>query len=609
MIKNYLLSAWRNLRKNKAHSVINISGLAVGMTVALLIGLWIWDELSFDKSDPHYDRVAQVMQSLTYNGVAKTGKSVPIPLDEVIRKEYGSDFSHIVMSSWGWRHVLSAGEINVAQLGNFMQPDAPELFGLRMASGSMTALTDPSAILLSRETAKALFGNTDPLNKVVKMDNLANFTVKGVYDDPPANTSFHESEISFVASWDYYIHELVEKDVLTDWGNNSFQLFVQLAPHADMDAVSRRIRDAKAKRVDKESAAYKPVLFLHPMSKWHLYSDFKNGANVGGKIQYVWLFGTIGLFVLLLACINFMNLSTARSEKRAKEVGIRKTVGSLRRQLVVQFFCESILITFIAFAVSLVLVILLLPAFNAVADKQVDILWGNPVFWIVSIGFCLFTGIIAGSYPALYLSSFRPIKVLKGTFRAGRRAALPRQVLVVLQFAVSVILMIGTIAVFRQIQFAKNRPVGYSREGLVNMRLSTPDLHNHFAAIRADLLGSGAVLELAESSSPVTAVNHHFGGVTWEGMNPQATYDFGNVRITAAYGKTVGWQIVDGRDLSRDFISDSTAVVINEAALKFSGIKDPVGKMFSLHGTKGIIAGVIKDFHFASLKQDRKSVV
>jgi len=595
MFTNFFLTAWRNLRKNVAHSTINISGLAVGMAVALLIGLWIWDELSFDKYDPNYDRVAQVMQSQTFNGTPKTGKAIPIPLDEELRKHYGSDFRNIVMASWSYEHILTVGETQIEQMGSFMQPDAPEVFGLRMAEGSKAALADPSAILLSRSVATALFGNTDPLNKVVLMDNRSNFVVKGVYEDLPNNSTLHQSNISFLAPWDYYVHDIVDERTRQDWGDNSFQLFVRLADGVDVNSASQRIKDAKLKYASKKEAVYKPTLLLHPMSKWHLYSEFKNGVNTGGRIQYVWLFGTIGLFVLLLACINFMNLSTARSEKRAKEVGIRKTIGSLRRQLIVQFYCESVLITLIAFAFTLGIVGLLLPLFNAVADKQVHILWSSPVFWLMSVGFCVFTGIVAGSYPALYLSSFRPIKVLKGSFRAGRLAALPRQVLVVLQFSVSVILIVGTICVFRQIQYAKDRPTGYDREGLVNVRISTDDVHNHFAAIQADLMGSGAVADIAESSSPATQVNHNTSGVNWAEMDPHATYDFANVWVSTAYGKTVGWQFVAGRDFSPQFLTDSSALVLNEAAVQYMGLRNPIGKTVQVWGKDYRVIGVIRD--------------
>jgi putative ABC transport system permease protein len=331
------------------------------------------------------------------------------------------------------------------------------------------------------------------------------------------------------------------------------------------------------------------------MSKWHLYADFKNGANVGGLITFVWLFGIIGAFVLLLACINFMNLSTARSEKRAKEVGIRKAIGSMRKQLILQFFSESLMVVFFAFALSLLWVQLMLPFFNEVAGKQMRVLWLNPWFWITGIVFSLITGLIAGSYPALYLSSFKPVKVLKGTFRVGRFASVPRKVLVVLQFSVSVILIIGTIIVFRQIKYSKDRPVGYSRNGLIEIKMNTPELADHYDALRNDLLKTGTIAEMSESSGSVTV---QYGGtvdVSWKGQgNDQHPLLMSNY-VTHDYGKTVGWQLVNGRDFSRDFVTDSSSILLNKSAVDIMGFKDPLNEFVKVHGREYKVIGVIND--------------
>jgi ABC-type antimicrobial peptide transport system permease subunit len=363
-----------------------------------------------------------------------------------------------------------------------------------------------------------------------------------------------------------------------------------------MEQVSAKIIDVKYNKlrndVEKKS---RPEVFLHPMSKWHLYSEFRNGQNTGGRIEFVWLFGIIGTFVLLLACINFMNLSTAQSEKRAKEVGIRKSIGSVRSQLIGQFFSESLLVVLLAFLVSLLLVQLTLPSFNQVADKKLALLWNNPLFWTAGIGFSIFTAIIAGSYPALYLSSFRPAKVLKGTFRAGKNASLPRKVLVVFQFAVSVILIIGTIIVFKQIDFAKNRPIGYERNGLINIPLITSDIHKHFDAVRHELISSGAILEMAESGSPLTQVWNSNGGFTWQGKDPSLSVNFPNNGVTYEYGKTVGWTFKEGRDFSRGYATDSLAFVINEAAAKFLGFENPIGEELRWENRPYTIIGATND--------------
>jgi putative ABC transport system permease protein len=593
MIKNYFKIAWRNLIKNKASSFINIGGLAVGMAVAMLIGLWIWDELSFDKYHQNYDRVAIAMQHETFNGTVNTSAVISLPLDAELRKSYGSDFKHIALSSWTEKHVFNVGDKNISYSGNFMGSEAPEIFSLKMLSGTRNGIKDRSSIMISQSIAKALFGDTDPMNKVVKLDNKDVFRVSGVYEDLPNNTTLHD--VAFIGPWEYYINSPGNDRSLTDWGNNSLFLYAQIADNADMAKVSAKIKNIKLDKMDKEDRKFNPLIFLQPMSKWHLFSEFKNGVNTGGAIQYVWLFGIIGAFVLLLACINFMNLSTARSEKRAKEVGIRKAVGSVRSQLIKQFFCESFLVAALAFILSLLLVWFVMPWFNSIANKQITILWDNPLFWAAGVSFTLFTGLIAGSYPALYLSSFNPVKVLKGTFKAGRFAAIPRKVLVVVQFTVSVVLIIGTIIVFKQIQFAKNRPVGYSRDGLVNIEVTNDDLHKHFDALRADLLKSGAIAEMAESTSSTTGVNNDRGDISWKGKDPSASSYFGYIGVTTEYGKTVGWQFMDGRDFARKFISDSLGIVVNEAAVKFMGLKNPVGEVLRVGKRDLTIVGVVKD--------------
>jgi len=593
MIKNYLKVAWRNLIKNKATSFINIGGLAVGMAVAILIGLWIWDELSFDKYHKNYDRVAIVMQNETFNGTVNTGTAVSLPFDAELRKSYGSDFKHIALSSWTNKHIFSAGDKNISFSGNFMGDEAPEIFSLNMFEGNGKGLKDRSSILISKSLAKALFGDANPVNKIVKLDNKDVFKISGVYEDLPANTTLHD--VAFIGPWEYYINQPDNRRSPTDWGDNSLFVYVQLADNTDMATVSAKIRDIKLNKMDKEDRKFNPLAFLQPMGKWHLYSEFKNGINTGGAIQYVWLFGIIGTFVLLLACINFMNLSTARSERRAKEVGIRKAIGSLRKQLIGQFFCESFLIAFLSFAISLGLVWVSLPWFNNVAGKEITMPLNNPLFLSAGIGFTFLTGVIAGSYPALYLSSFNPVSVLKGSFKAGRLASIPRKALVVIQFTVSVILIIGTIVVFKQVQFAKNRPVGYSRAGLINIEVTNDDLHKHFAALRSDLINSGAVIDMAEATSPTTGVYNNRGDVTWEQKDPSMTSFFGNINVTSEYGKTVGWQFTDGRDFDSSIMADSSALVLNQAAVKYMNLKNPLGEIIHVGKKDLTVIGVIKD--------------
>jgi len=590
MIKNFFKTAWRNLGKNKMHSFINVTGLSIGMAVAILIGLWIYDEVSFNKNFKNYKRIAQVVQNVTNNGEVQTWTSVPWPLADELRKNYGSDFTNIVMASNLGDHILALDDKKLKKQGGYFEKGAPEMFSLQMIRGSAN-LDDPTSLLISQTTAKAYFGEEDPINKMMKIDNEFNVKVTGVYKDPPHNSEF--ARLGFMSAWEMIYNNTDWIKTMEDpWRPNAFTLYVQLNDHVDFATVSARIKDAKLKKVNPKLAQKKPALFLQPMSRWHLHSEFKNGVNTGGAIQYVWMFGIIGIFVLLLACINFMNLSTARSEKRAKEVGIRKTVGSLRKQLILQFFTESLLTVIFSFLLSLLLVQLLLPFFNSVSDKQMSVLWDNAWFWILCMAFAIFTALIAGSYPALYLSSFRPVKVLKGTFKAGRFAAIPRKILVVVQYSVSVILIIGTIIVYKQIQFAKNRPVGYNRNGLITVPVTT-EIHKHFDAMKEELLSSGTIASAAEAGSPTTATWASTSGFEWKGKDPTLSTDFLFVGVSYDYGKTVGWQLKDGRDFSKDFATDTAGVILNEAAAKFMGFQQPVGEVITWWGRPMNVVGVI----------------
>jgi ABC-type antimicrobial peptide transport system permease subunit len=595
MQRNYLKMAIRYLLKNKVHSFINIAGLSVGMTIAILIGLWIRDEYTYDRFPEHYDKIGQVYRHLSFDGEIRSAKPIPTPLPDALKESYGSYFKYMALSSWTWQHILSTGDKKLLQSGNYIEPSIMEMLSMKMLQGNRNALAEPASIILSATAAKSLFGTADPMGKLVKMDNDQDVKVTGIYADFPYNSEFRD--LAFIAPFDLYINDPKQNnpDRKIDWGNNSYQLYVQLADNADFNTVNTKIRNTIIDQHDSHINVYKPTVFIHPMSRWHLFQKFENGVNVGGRIQYVWLFGIIGIFVLLLACINFMNLSTAKSEKRAKEVGIRKSIGSLRHQLIAQFLTESLFITLIAYVLSVILVIFLLPAFNYVADKQIILPWKDPLFWLAGLTFAAFTGMIAGSYPAFFLSSFQPVKVLKGSYKAGKFASLPRRVLVVLQFTVSITLIIGTITVFRQIEYGRNRPVGYDKDGLVSVTLHTAEIPDHFSAFRQDLKAAGLISEVALSSSTTTGLNNNTSAVSWEGKDPNLAVDFGNVGVTFEYGQTVGWQFLAGRDFNAALVSDSNAIVLNESAAKYMGMKDAAGKIFRLGGSPYTVIGVIKN--------------
>jgi ABC-type antimicrobial peptide transport system permease subunit len=592
MLRNYFKTAWRNLAKHRTYSIINISGLSVGLAVTLLIGLWIWDEFSFDKNFDNYSRIAQIMQSQTINGVVRTDKGNVMPLAAELRKNYSSDFKRVVLSTWSMNSLVASGDKKVNVQGNYMEYEAPDMLSLKMVAGTRHSFNAPATVLLSRSTAKALFGNDDPIGKTITISGDIQEKVVGVYEDFPESSSFNV--VKFIAPF-RDLKSWVDGNE-NNWYNESFQVFVEVADHSDLATVSAKIKDVKLNKVDAHTAQLeKPTMVLFPMERWHLYSEFKNGVNSGGAIRYVRLFAIIGSFVLLLACINFMNLSTARSERRAKEVGIRKAIGSLRGQLISQFFSESVLVALLSFVFSLVLVALILPFFNGVSGTQMRIPWTNVYFWLAGIAVTLFTGLLAGVYPALYLSSFRPVKVLKGSFKAGRLAVLPRRVLVITQFTISVVLIIGTIVVFRQVQFAKSRPIGYSRQGLITIAMQTYNYHNHFANMRNELLQQGDIVDMAESSTPITENDHFNNGYTWEGLDPDVSPKFNIVSATQEYGKTVGFEILMGRDFRKEFRNDSSSILINESAALYIGFKNPVGQTIRQYDKHYTIIGVVKD--------------
>lgn len=576
MFKNYIKIAWRNLLKNKVYSLINILGLAIGMTATILIALWINDELSRDDFFKNKATIAQVWEHQTINSEIQTGPAIPRPLEFALRKEYIDNFKHLVMSSWTLSRYLQYRDINLSFSGNFMQPGVTAMLQLKIISGSKDGIKDKNSIMLSKSAAKALFNNENPIGKIIKLDNRDNLSVVSVYEDLPESTSFYD--LQFIASWDFYAtsNTWIENSK-TRWGNNSYQLFVEINENTTMESVTAKIRDVK-KNAGQDVAQFNPQMFLMPMKDWYLRSNFENGIQTGGRIENVWLFGIIGVFVLLLACINFINLSTARSEKRAIEVGIRKSIGSRREQLITQFLSESFLIVFISFIVSIALTLLFLNGFNDLASKKIEFPWLSVRFWSISLLFIAITALLAGSYPALYLSSFNPVTVLKGTFKTGRYSSLPRKILVVTQFAVSIALIIGTMIVIHQIDYAKNRPVGYDKEGLVQIPTFSKDFNGKTDAIRNQFLQSGAVTQMATTSSPTTQVWSNRSGYTWQGKPEGFQEDFAYESVSYEFVETLGLKIIEGRGFSRDFPSDSTAVILNKTAVEYMGIENPIGK-------------------------------
>ncbi len=585
MIRNYFKVALRNLLRNKAFAALNITGLALGMAVAILIGIWIADEVSFNHYYPDHKSLAHVMITQTNQGETYTGSTIAMPLGYALQSNHRDLFKQVALVSFHDLHILAYRDKKMPARGIFAQPAFPGMFGLRILQGSKEALRDPSTILIARSLAVSLFGDSTAENKMILLDNKVNMKVGAVYDDLPENTNYAGTVL--LLPWSNPENDYRMKN--TNWQDHNGELYVQLNDPVSAAQATEKIKNLPTPFIK----GWHEEALVYPLDRSHLYSEFSNGKPSGGRIQYVWLIGIIGAFVLFLACINFMNLSTARSSKRAREVGIRKTIGSRSIHLAGQFLIESIVLTLFAFGIALIIARLSLPFFNNVSGKQMILPFANPLFWLYCLVFALFTGLLAGSYPAFYLARFEPVKVLKGGFRGSRYNSIPRQVLVVLQFTVSLSLIIGTLIVFRQIRFAKDRPTGYTREGLISVPLNTDELASHEDALRTDLLNTGAVTEMAESSATTTNFGNN-NSLDWRGKDPGLVVFFRNVNVTPEFGNTVKWTVTQGRDFSRAF-ADSSSIILSEAAVKAIGIARPIGEIMKFSGKSYTVIGVVKD--------------
>lgn len=589
MLKNFFKVAWRNILRQKGLSFINITGLAIGMAFAMLIGLWIQYETSFDKFHVNADRIAIVRKNTLFNNEKNTQISIPLPLYDELKKY--PEVKRASRVDWGNPHSLMIGNKKFKKRGRYVDPDFLKMFTFPMIQGNAeTALNDPNSIVISKSLATTLFGKENPMGKTVKLDNEYNVHVSGVVEDAPANSSL---DYEFLAPFEFKVINFdFVRNAKTRWSNNFLMNVVEIKEGVSMEAFSKKIAPIMVQK-DPVNNIHQS-LFLQAMPKWHLYSDFKNWVSVGGKIDYVRLFGIIGVFVLLIACINFMNLSTARSEKRGKEVGIRKAVGSRRTQLIVQFLSESMLHAILAFVLAIILMYVLLPFLKDVGFQEISIDFSKTWLIISVLAVCIFTGLVAGSYPALYLSSFLPVKVLKGTLQQGKGAVAFRKVLVVSQFVISIALIISTVIVFQQINYAKDRVLGYNPDNLISIP-SSNDLAKNYDVLKQDLLNSGKVEAVTKASSPMTNIYNSWSGFAWEGSDPNIMYVFDVVMTEFDYEKAAGLKFKAGRSFSREYKTDSSAVIINETALQRIGFKDPIGKIIKLDNEPLTIIGVIED--------------
>ncbi len=590
----------RTLWRDSGFSLINIGGLALGMAVAMLIGLWIHDELTFNQYHENYEHIVQVKRQENPRGRAEriTSDYHVTALGTLLKNDYQNHFDRVVMIRQLSELVLGTDSKSFAQEGHFLQWEGAEMLTLKMLYGSRDGLKEQNSIFLSQTLAEKFYGKTNPINQVIKLAGAVDVKVTGVYEDLPNNSQFHEATFFSPLSL-YFALAGGDENV---WDNYNMFIYAQMKATADLTTASAAIEKELANHLSEDRVkTNKPTLLLQPMKNWHLYNEFENGQiATSQRLQFVWFYGVIGLFVLFLACINFMNLSTARSEKRAKEIGVRKTMGSQRRQLISQFLSESFLVALFGYGIALLFTKIGLAWFNNIAGKAIILPLKEPLFWLVGLGFTLFTGFLAGSYPALYLSGFKPVKALKGIARTGDYAALPRKGLVIFQFTISIALIIGTLIVFQQIQHTKNRPVGYEQSGLITMRKSTNEAYQKTDILHEELKKSGAVVSTAQGNYPLTNDFGQNQGFEWPGKAANIDLTLNTIKINADYGKTIGWNLLAGRDFSKDFSTDVSRVIITEATRQAMGLVDPVGVQIKYkYGHQGIndftILGVVDD--------------
>ncbi|HTI93822.1 MAG TPA: ABC transporter permease [Puia sp.] len=592
MLKAYFKTAWRNILRSKVYSTLNILGLAAGMAVALLIGLWVHDQSSFDKFLPGYQQAYQVRFRYSDNGVIRTQPMMCIPLATALKNDI-PEVAHTAMG-FGWGGTdLSVGTRRLSVNNMIAGDEFLEIFQFPIVKGNAKdALKDVYSIVLTESVAKAFFGTIDVLDRQIRSSNGDNLRVTAVIKDLPKNSTM---QFTTITTFSAFASDGWAKAAINNWNHCFFTMYASLKPGVTYAQVEPKARMLMQKYAPAAYKTFQQQVVMQPMADWHLYTEFKNGYPSGGLIDYIRLFSITGVLVLLIACVNFMNLATARSERRAREVGVRKVIGSSRAGLILQFLIESVIITFISFALSLLIVQTVLPAFNALIKTQISIPYSNPVFWLIMISYVLVTGLLAGSRPAFYLSSFQPVKVLKGALRIGRSATLPRKILVVLQFTCSIGLIISTVIIYQQIEYARNRPTGYDPN-----RLVTIYRWSHYPALKQEALASGWVSGMTRSLSQATEVDSHNVIDDWPGRQPNEALNLAmNALADSDYFRTMGMPLVAGRNFTGNSAVDSTDVILNESAVRRMRLKQPLNQVITWHLSNAPnrlrIIGVAKD--------------
>ncbi len=589
MLRNYLTIAWRNILKNKTYSAINIAGLAIGMAGFILIATWILNEKSVDQFHANKEHLYKVWNRTIAPQNVQAWDITAGPLGKSLEKDY-PEVKHAARIYWSMDRLFNYGDKSIKAKGNDVDKPFLQMFSFPLLAGNAHhALDEVNNIVITESLARRLFGTEDAINKVVKVDNSQTYKVSGVLKDLPANTTFDfEYLVSLEPNENYYGNS---------WTNNSYYTYVQLQPGVSEKAFNEKI----SKHVPRYAPDEQIEIFLHPLSKSYLYTRFENGKVAGGRIEVIYLLLVVGLLVLGIACINFMNLSTAQSQNRAKEVGVRKVIGAGKASLIRQFLTESMVISAAACLLALVIVSLCLPAFNRLSERGLTIAYDQPLLWLGLLVFVIVTGLLAGSYPAFFLAAFRPIKVLKGQLVATAQGFTARKVLVVLQFSIAIVLIVSTSIIYEQINYVQKRNTGYNVNNLLEVPIEG-DINKNYEIIKSELLSKGAITSIAKTSLSVTVDGATSAGLEWSGMDPElAGMNFSRFGTTGNFIQTMGLKLLAGRDINQQmYPGDSLAMILNATAVKTMGLKDPVGKIMKWSGKQYTVVGVFDDFIIGS---------
>ncbi|MFN3667492.1 MAG: ABC transporter permease [Sediminibacterium sp.] len=590
MIRNFFTIAWRNIWKNKMFSFINIAGLGIGMACTIMIFLWVQYEKSWNKTQANYSQVYQGFSTRNFNGELTTGSDLMFPLPKAAKENF-PEVEGSTLVSYGENTLFTAGEKKIKRPTITVTSDFFDVFSYDFVHGDPSAIKEPDGIILTESTAKAIFNNTDVVGKILELNRHRSVTVRGVIKDiVPSSTLVFDAIIPFNLSSDWI------KQSINDWVNCNNRTFYKVKNGTNIAQLEQKFLNLIKKNSPSENPTTRGSLLLQPMSKWRLYEEFRDGKNTGGRIQYVNLFTWIAIIILIIACVNFMNLSTARSEKRAREVGIRKTLGSEKKQLLAQFLCESLLMTIFAFVFAACIIYVGLPPFNRLLKQEIPIPFAQAQFWFYTLGIIIVTGLIAGSYPAFYLSAMKPVKVLKGSFLPGKRALLPRRVLVTAQFAVSIILISATLIIYQQIKHVQKRDLGYDTNNLI-MVTANNDAAKNYEVLKNSLLASGLIEAVNVTSLPVSDIFGFTSGVRWVGAPEDPNLVIGFLGTGENFTNIMKAKMIEGRDFKA---GDSSVVMFNKEAIRVMKLKNPIGSTITWGGREKRITGIIDDLIMTS---------